>query len=205
MSICRKTGAWLHADEVYRGTELAGDETPSFWGMYERVICVNSMSKAYGLAGLRIGWAVASPEMIEELWRRHEYAVIAAAGPEHEAGRDCVATCKAEDIAGSSEETFTGRARRAGAMGAPQEGRFRVSKAVATSIAFVGYNFDMPSAELADHIRRKASVLVAPGAYLGTENHLRITVGYEPRKKTALERIGVVAAELAQMPSTAHS
>ena len=81
VSICRKTGSWLHADEVYRGTELAGDETPSFWGMYERVICVNSMSKAYGLAGLRIGWAVASPEMIEELWRRHEYAVIAASGP----------------------------------------------------------------------------------------------------------------------------
>ena len=74
----QKTGAWLHADEVYRGTELTGDETPSFWGMYERAICVNSMSKAYGLAGLRIGWAVASPEMVEELWRRHEYTVIAA-------------------------------------------------------------------------------------------------------------------------------
>jgi hypothetical protein len=78
-----------------------------------------------------------------------------------------------------------------------QEGRFRVSEAVATSIAFVGYNFDVPSAELADHIRKKASVLVAPGGYLGTENHLRITVGYEPEKvSTALERIGAVAAEL---------
>jgi aspartate/methionine/tyrosine aminotransferase len=78
-----------------------------------------------------------------------------------------------------------------------QEGRFSVSPAVATSIAFVGYNFDMPSAELANHIRRKASVLVAPGGYLGTENHLRITVGYEPEKvMTALERIGAVVAEL---------
>ena len=73
-----------------------------------------------------------------------------------------------------------------------------MSQAVATSIAFVQYHFDMPSAELADHIRRKASVLVAPGGYLGTENHLRITVGYEPEKvRTALERIGGVAAELA--------
>src|SRR5438132_8391583 len=79
--ICERTGAWLHADEVYRGTELQREETPTFWGMYDKVICVNSMSKAYGLAGLRIGWAVASPEMIEALWRRHEYAVIAAAGP----------------------------------------------------------------------------------------------------------------------------
>jgi aspartate/methionine/tyrosine aminotransferase len=63
----------------------------------------------------------------------------------------------------------------------------------------VGYNFDVPSPELADHIRTKASVLVAPGAYLGTEHHLRITVGYEPAKViTALERIGAVAAELAE-------
>jgi len=74
-----------------------------------------------------------------------------------------------------------------------------VSQAVATSIAFVGYNFDLPSAELAGHIRRKASVLVAPGAYLGTENHLRITVGYEPEKvRKALDRIGAIAEELAR-------
>ena len=32
VSICKKTGAWLHADEVYRGTELAGDEDTQFLG-----------------------------------------------------------------------------------------------------------------------------------------------------------------------------
>ncbi|HET9653691.1 MAG TPA: aminotransferase class I/II-fold pyridoxal phosphate-dependent enzyme, partial [Usitatibacter sp.] len=53
--LCERTGAWLHADEVYRGTELHGEETPSFRGMYERAICANSLSKAYGLAGLRVG------------------------------------------------------------------------------------------------------------------------------------------------------
>jgi aspartate/methionine/tyrosine aminotransferase len=61
----------------------------------------------------------------------------------------------------------------------------------------VQYHFEMPSAELADQIRKKASVLVAPGGYLGTEHHLRVTVGYEPQKiKTALERISGVVAEL---------
>jgi aspartate/methionine/tyrosine aminotransferase len=197
VNLCQKTGAWLHADEVYRGTELAGDETPSFWGMYERAICVNSMSKAYGLAGLRIGWAVASPKMVEQLWRRHEYAVIAAAGPSMKLGEIALQPAK--------RKMLLDRQRRLSREGhavlenwvQAQEGRFWVSEAVATSIAFVGYNFDVPSAELADHIRKKASVLVAPGGYLGTENHLRITVGYEPEKvKTALERIGAVAAEV---------
>lgn len=199
VNICQKTGAWLHADEVYRGTELAAEETPSFWGMYERVICVNSMSKAYGLAGLRIGWVVASSQMIEELWRRHEYAVIAAAGPSMVLAEIALRPAK--------RKMLLDRQRNLSREGhtvledwvRAQEGRFSVSEAIATSIAFVGYNLDMPSAELANHIREKASVLVAPGGYLGTENHLRITVGYEPKKvRTALERIGGVAAELAR-------
>ena len=199
VSICRKTGAWLHADEVYRGTELAADETPSFWGMYERAICVNSMSKAYGLAGLRIGWAVASPEMIEELWRRHEYAVIAAAGPSMKLAEIALQPAKRKMLLDRQKKlSREGHAVLEGWV-REQEGRFSVTKAVATSIAFVGYNFDMPSAELADHIRTKASVLVAPGGYLGTENHLRITVGYEPAKvRKALDRIGAIAEELSR-------
>jgi aspartate/methionine/tyrosine aminotransferase len=136
--------------------------------------------------------------MVEALWRRHEYAVIAAAGP----------SMKLAEIAlqPAQRNTLLDRQRKLSREGHAvlenwvrgQEGRFSVSPAVATSIAFVRYNFDMLSAELADHIRRKASVLVAPGGYLGTENHLRITVGYEPQKvSTALDRIGAVAAEIA--------
>jgi aspartate/methionine/tyrosine aminotransferase len=196
VQLCARTGAWLHADEVYRGTELSGPETPSFWGMYDRVICVNSLSKAYGLAGLRIGWAIAQPEMVEELWRRHEYAVIAAAGP----------SMKLAEIALRADKRamLLERQKKLSREGHTvlenwvrgQEGRFSVSPAVATSIAFVRYNFDVPSVEFADQIRQKASVLVAPGAYLGTEHHLRITVGYEPAKVSmALERIRTVAAE----------
>jgi aspartate/methionine/tyrosine aminotransferase len=158
---------------------------------------VNSMSKAYGLARLRIGWAVAAPEMIEELWRRHEYAVIAASGPSMKLAEVALQPAKRKMLLDRQRRLSREGHAVLEAWVQEQEGRFSVSKAVATSIAFVGYNFDTPSTELADHIRSKASVLVAPGGYLGTENHLRITVGYEPEKvRTALERIGSVAAEL---------
>jgi aspartate/methionine/tyrosine aminotransferase len=205
VAICERTGAWLHADEVYCGTELSGGETLSFCGMYHRLISVNSLSKAYGLAGLRIGWAVASAEMIEELWRRHEYAVIAASGPSMRLAEIALEPEKRKMLLERQKKlSREGHAVLESWVG-EQEGRFSVSPAAATSIAFVRYHFDMPSAELADQIRRKASVLVAPGAYLGTEHHLRITVGYEPQKiKTALERVGTVAAELAGAASAAH-
>jgi aspartate/methionine/tyrosine aminotransferase len=82
VAACARVGAWLHADEVYGGTERdPAVRARSFWGTYDRLICTNSLSKAYGLSGLRIGWAVAAPEAVEALWRRHEYAVIAAAAP----------------------------------------------------------------------------------------------------------------------------
>ena len=197
---CSKHGAWLHADEVYRGTELQSPETPSFWGMYDRLICVNSLSKAYGLAGLRIGWAVASSQMVEELWRRHEYAVIAAAGPSMKLAEIALEPQKRKILLERQKKlSREGHAVLANWV-SEQEGRFSVQQAVATSIAFVGYNFGVPSVALANHIREKASVLVAPGAYLGTEHHLRITVGYEVEKiKTALGRIGEVAAGLTEI------
>ncbi len=147
VSICQKTGAWLHADEVYRGTELVGEETPSFWGMYERVICVNSMSKAYGLAGLRIGWAVAPPQMVEELWRRHEYAVIAAAGPSMKLAEIALLPAKRKMLLDRQREL----SRRGHVVlenwVREQEGRFSVSEAVATSIAFVHYTLS-PRADI---------------------------------------------------------
>jgi aspartate/methionine/tyrosine aminotransferase len=169
--ISGRTGAWLHADEVYRGTELAGPETPSFWGMYDRVICVNSLSKAYGLAGLRIGWAVASPRMIEELWRRHEYAVIAASGPSMALAEMALRPDKRQMLLERQKQLSRAGHRVLREWIAEQNGRFSVGDAVATSIAFVRCHLNIDSVTLANHIRQEASVLVAPGAYLGTEHH----------------------------------
>lgn len=195
--ICSRTGAWLHADEVYRGTELGGPETPSFWGMYDRVICVNSLSKAYGLAGLRIGWAVAAPQMIEELWRRHEYAVIAASGPSMALAEIALRSDKRQKLLDRQKQLSREGHRILREWIAGQGGKFSVGDAVATSIAFVRCHLDMDSVTLANQIREKASVLVAPGAYLGTEHHLRITVGYELDKvKAALARITEAVADL---------
>ena len=197
VAVCAKHGAWLHADEVYCGTEFDRPETPSFWGMYDKLVCVNSLSKAYGLAGLRIGWSVASPEMIEALWRRHEYAVIAAAGPSMKLAEIALEPAKRRMLLERQKKLSREGHRILRDWVREQNGRFSVDEPIATSIAFVRYHFDMPSVDLADLIRQKASVLVAPGAYLGTEHHLRITVGYEPEKvRTALARIGKVVASL---------
>ncbi|MFQ5422151.1 MAG: aminotransferase class I/II-fold pyridoxal phosphate-dependent enzyme, partial [Anaerolineae bacterium] len=59
VTCAERVRAWLLADEVYRGaTRVLDEENPSFYGRYDKVLAIGSMSKAYGLPGLRIGWVV---------------------------------------------------------------------------------------------------------------------------------------------------
>ena len=69
--------AWILSDEVYRGAERVGDETPSFWGETEKVVVTSGLSKAYGLPGLRLGWACAPASLVDRLWTLHDYTTIA--------------------------------------------------------------------------------------------------------------------------------
>jgi aspartate/methionine/tyrosine aminotransferase len=73
ISAADRVGAWILADEVYRGAErVQEEETLSFYGRYDKVLAIGSMSKAYGLPGLRIGWVVGPPDTVQDIWRRHE-------------------------------------------------------------------------------------------------------------------------------------
>jgi aspartate/methionine/tyrosine aminotransferase len=57
VEICRSRGIWLFSDEVYRLIERdPSRRLPQVVDVYERGVSLNVMSKAYGLAGLRIGW-----------------------------------------------------------------------------------------------------------------------------------------------------
>jgi bifunctional pyridoxal-dependent enzyme with beta-cystathionase and maltose regulon repressor activities len=77
---------------------------------------------------------------------------------------------------------------------ATQPGRFSVRPSDATAIAFVRYELPLTSLEFAEHIRRTQRLLVAPGGFMGAEQHLRITLGYEADKvRRALDRVAAAA------------
>ena len=53
-----RVGAWVLTDEVYRGMEWDNCPTPRMATLYERGISTGSVSKVFGLQGLRTGWMV---------------------------------------------------------------------------------------------------------------------------------------------------
>jgi len=192
--VAKQNDAWLLSDEVYAGAERVGDkQTPSLYGRYEKVIAMGSMSKAYGLPGLRVGWAVAPEELIEEIWARHEYVAISAA----------MLSNKLAALALSPEARprIIDRTRRLIRRGFPvleqwadeNSGLVSMTPPDAGAIAFVKYSADIGSEELVDRLRREKSVLIAPGAHFGAEGHVRISFGLpENYLRSGLDRIAEV-------------
>ncbi|PTB19194.1 aspartate aminotransferase [Trinickia symbiotica] len=90
---CRRHGIWILADEVYE--RLYYDDVrrdacaPSFLDIAsrdERVICVNSFSKAYLMTGWRLGWLVAPAALMEDLAKLIEYNTSCAPSFVQQAG-----------------------------------------------------------------------------------------------------------------------
>lgn len=196
VAAAERSGAWLLADEVYRGAERAGEaETPSFWGRAERVVAVGSMSKAYGMPGLRVGWAVGPRPLIQEAWRRHEYTAISASM----LGNHLAAIALRPDV----RPRLLARTRGLIRAGYPvlegwvgsHPGRVSVRPPDAAAIAFVRCDTGEDAAALAHRIRREHRVLVVPGPCFGVEGHLRISYGLDPDLLAeGLRRIGEAMA-----------
>ena len=173
-----RVGAWILADEVYRGANRVSDhENPSFYGRYDRVLAIGSMSKAYGLPGLRLGWVVAPPETIDEIWARHEYVAISAT----------MLSNKLAAIALSPEvrPRLLQRTRDYIRRGYPaleewmnsHTDTFSVRPPDAAAIAFSRYHLGINSSEFAERLRTEKSVLIVPGDHFGMDHFLRISFG----------------------------
>ena len=77
VEIARSSGAYILCDEVYAGVSIEGAACPSIADLYEKGIATGSMSKAFSLAGLRLGWlATKSQEALRQFKRVRDYDLV---------------------------------------------------------------------------------------------------------------------------------
>jgi len=170
-------GAWILADEVYAGAEIRGPRTPSFWGLHDRVLVTNSLSKAYGLPGLRLGWIVGPTDVVAELWGRTDYTTIAPASLSDALARIALEPRTRERI---EERTRAIVRKNLGVLEqwmTAQEGRFRYRPPDAGAICFTHYDAPVNSSDFAEKLRAEKSVLVVPGDHFGMDHYLRLGFG----------------------------
>lgn len=193
VAAAERAGAWIVADEIYRGAEMEGVETPSFWGRYPRLLVTGGLSKAYGLPGLRIGWVVGPAETVAELWARKDYTTIAPGTL-----NDRLATAALQPTV---REVLLRRTRKILATNWPVLEEWLQARADAFSwvppragaIAYVRYHLQVDSLELAERLRVEADCLVVPGAHFRMGSYLRLGFGPRvPQLRAGLQRCAAV-------------
>lgn len=186
---CDSVGAYLVADEVYLGAEIARPRTKSFWGMSDRVIVTSGLSKAYGIPGVRIGWIVGPAAMIAECWTQHDYVTICPNKMSDEIAR--IAVLNRDRCYARTRDLLKKNLEIAREWIASFDGFLEWKEPEAGAIALVKYHADVGSAELCERMRVEQSTLVVPGAYVGLEGYLRIWLGgREEYLREGLRRIG---------------
>jgi aspartate/methionine/tyrosine aminotransferase len=180
VAVAEKVGAWILADEVYRGAEFDGATTPSFWGSYDRVLCTAGLSKAYGLPGLRTGWVIGAPKMVKRLWGYHDYTSI---GPTMLTDRLASVALEPKRRTWILNRTREVLLRNYPPMRAWLESHadsFSHVPPRAGAIAWAGLRGGRNSAQMAEELREKKSVLLVAGEQLGMEFFVRFGFGGDP-------------------------
>jgi aspartate/methionine/tyrosine aminotransferase len=198
-TVAARHGSWILSDEIYRGAERDGRETPSIWGRNDRVIVTSGLSKAYGLPGLRIGWVVGPPALVASLWSYHDYTTISPGALSDALARRALEPARRASILartrGILNHNYPILAEWLDAHG----GLFSYAPPDAGAIVYVHYHHAINSTALVNRLRRDKSVLIVPGDHFGMDGYLRIGFGDEPAYlREGLERVHDVLASIAE-------
>jgi len=173
----RERGVTLFSDEVYRELEHdPSDRLPAACDLDERAVSVGSVSKTYGLAGLRIGWvATRDAELRRRLISLKHYTTICSSGPSEFLAalalrhRDAIAA-RNVGIVRSNLPLLDGFFER-------HADRFAWVRPTASSIGFpVVHGFEATD-ELCEQTARDCGVLLLPGSVYGEPRHVRVGFG----------------------------
>jgi aspartate/methionine/tyrosine aminotransferase len=178
-AIADRHGAWILADEIYRGAERDGRETPTMWGRSDRVIVTSGLSKAYALPGLRIGWVVAPPALIAALWSYHDYTTISPGALNDALARRALEPARRGQILARTRRILNTNYPVIAEWLASHGALFSHAPPDAGAIVYARYHHPINSTDLVTRLREQKSVLVVPGDHFGMDGYLRIGFGDE--------------------------
>ena len=178
--VAERRGAWIVADEIYRGAEVEGDEeSPTFWGRSDRVVVTSGLSKAFAMPGLRIGWAVGPEAFVHDLWERHDYTTLTPGMVSDILCGAAMEPARRASILRRTREIVRSQLPRLEEWLHTHDDVFRYARPVAGAIAYVEYDLPVKSTKLVERIRQEQSVLLVPGDMFGLGKGLRFGFGYD--------------------------
>ena len=179
------------SDEIYSELSYKGDHVTiaSIPGMKERTILINGFSKAYAMTGWRLGYACGPREIIEQMTKIHQFAIMCAPTTSQYAAVEAMRNGDA-DVA-TMREAYDQRRRYL--VNAFKEMGLECFEPYGAFYIFPCVKeFGMTSEEFAERFLKEEKVAVVPGTAFGDsgEGFLRISYAYSLQNlKAALERL----------------
>ena len=179
-ALASSVGARVLSDEAYRWLEIPGSEPlpPPMRDFAASAVSVGTLSKPFGLPGLRIGWFAGPAELVAKCWATRDYVslspgklndALAVLAIKH---REKITARTREIVRANLAEAVKWFARNSNVVSwTPPRGGL---------LALMRYALDIPSLELSNLLAEKYGVMLAPGSAFGIEHHLRIGIGQTP-------------------------
>ena len=190
--IARRVGARVLVDEVYIETLFEQSPRTSFHLGHEFVV-TSSLTKAFGLSGLRCGWIFAAPELAQRMWLLND---LFASTPVHAGERLSVVALDQISELGARAKTLLDRNREL--LNAFLDTRHDLET---VRPDFGTVMFPRVRSGNADQfcrlLREKYETSVVPGAFFELPAHFRVGIAVETETLEAgLERIGAALDEI---------
>ncbi len=171
-AIAREVGAGVLCDEVYRGTDQEGSGMAgSSVDVYEKGIATAGMSKAYSLAGLRLGWIVAPAEVIAAVMIQRDYNTISVGGLD-EYFATMALECRDKILARSQRITRENLAIVEDWIAG--EPNLTWVKPRSGTTALLKFDLPMTSREFCVRLLQEEGVMLTPGSAMEMEGWLRL-------------------------------
>lgn len=191
--IVRRVGARILVDEVYLDS-LFERAPRSAFHLGEEFITTSSLTKVYGLSGLRCGWILAAGEMAERLWRLNDlFGVI----PSHAAERlGCIALQNFEAIRLSAKALLEANARILNSFLSSRDD-LECMEHKSGTVSFPRLKGQQSADDLCALLKEKYETSVVPGRFFEMPQHFRIGIGCDTTTLTGgLERLSTALDEM---------
>jgi aspartate/methionine/tyrosine aminotransferase len=190
--IARQVNACVLVDEVY--VQMLFEEPPrTAFHLGDQFVITSSLTKAFGLSGLRCGWIFAEPELARRMWRLND---LFAATPVHAGERlSVLALQQLEGIARTAQERLDYNRTLLSAF-LDHRDDLEAVRPAAGSIMFPRVK-QGDSEKLCKLLREKYGTSVVPGRFFEMPAHFRIGLGGDSETLAAgLVRLGAALDEL---------
>jgi hypothetical protein len=199
----RRVGAWIVADEIYRGAEVTGPPSPTFRGRYDKLVVTGGLSKAFALPGLRTGWIVAPPKLVDKLCQYHDYLTVTPSFLSDHFADIAMRPKRRDQILRRTQDIIAGNLPAVERWQAKHADILDYAAPVAGAIATFRYRLPISSVTVFNRLRLEQSVLITPGEHFGIGRYLRIGFGYDSeRTRQGLRRIDPLLDELREKKSS---